>query len=130
MGAWDNTIWGNDSAADWFCELFEKTKLREKVRECLEMDMNLYCEDIRAAAYILIVLGRTYIWSGVQDLDDDLSLAIKRMEELQQHSYYNLPNDFGNHLKYETAILKHRLDKDYKLPTTMEFKNWWLSFLK
>ena len=128
MGAWDNTIWGNDSAADWFCELFEKTKLREKVRECLEMDMNLYCEDIRAAAYILIFLGRPYIWP--LGLEEDLSFAIKRMEELQKYPYYSTLNDFGNDLKYETAILKHRLDKDYKLPTTMEFKNWWLSFLK
>lgn len=27
MGTWDKLPWDNDAAADWFAELFEKTKL-------------------------------------------------------------------------------------------------------
>jgi hypothetical protein len=130
MGAWDTNPWDNDHAADWFVKLFEETNLREKIKEALEMDKDIYFEEIRAAACVLMFLGRRYIWSGVKELDDDLTLAIKKMEELQKHPYYNQLDDFGYQLEYEIAVLKYHLDENNKLPATPDFVNWWLSLLR
>ena len=33
MGTWDKLPWDNDAAADWFAELFEKTKLAKHVED-------------------------------------------------------------------------------------------------
>ena len=32
MGTWDDKPWGNDTAADWFGDLFDETKLAEHER--------------------------------------------------------------------------------------------------
>ncbi|MBA3010032.1 MAG: DUF4259 domain-containing protein [Desulfobacula sp.] len=128
MGAWDTKPWDNDTAADWFCKVFHETNIGEKIREAFELDMDLYHEAIRGAACILMFLGRRYVWSS--GLDDNLSLAIKKMEELQQHPYYIKNPEVGHELEYEIAVLKYHLDMDNKLPATPDFVNWWLSLLR
>ncbi|MCD4675967.1 MAG: DUF4259 domain-containing protein [Desulfobacula sp.] len=128
MGAWNTKPWDNDTAADWFGKLFEETNLKEKIREGLDMDMDLYLETIRAAACILMFLGRRYVFSS--GLDDNLSYAIKKMEEIQKHPYYLDNPETGKELKYEIAVLKYHLDMDNKLSATPDFINWWLSLLR
>jgi hypothetical protein len=62
MGAWATAPWDNDGAADWFGDMFDDTGLAKYVAATLERDPEEYHEEIRAAAYLLVALGRTYIW--------------------------------------------------------------------
>jgi len=84
MGAWGNAPWDNDDAADWFGELFDSTKLAKRVEKALKKkDVEEYAGQIRAAAYVLVCLGRVYIWP-TDDLDGHLRLAIRKLEEISQ----------------------------------------------
>ena len=69
----------NDAAADWFADLFEKTKLAHYVENTLKSDVENSHDEIRAAASVLLFLGRDYVWP-VQDLDRDLALAADQLE--------------------------------------------------
>jgi len=83
MGVWGKLPWDNDGAADWFDELFEKTKLAKQVEDTLKLDVDNCPEEIRAAASVLLFLGRNYIWP-VHDLDRHLSLAADRLEAISR----------------------------------------------
>ncbi len=83
MGTWGSSAWDNDSAADWYADLFEKTKLAQYVAETLGKDPEEEPEEVRAAAYFLVVLGKTYVWP-IEFLDDHLALAIKKLEVIAQ----------------------------------------------
>ena len=74
MGAWDKLPWDNDGAADWFGELFDKTKLHQRIESPLKPNVADSHEEIRAAASMVLFLGRPYIWPG-HDLDRHLTLA-------------------------------------------------------
>jgi hypothetical protein len=81
MGAWGKLPWDNDGAADWFGDLFDKTKLAKYVEDTLKLDVEESHEEIRAAASILLFLGRVYIWP-VHDLNRHLALAADRLEDV------------------------------------------------
>jgi hypothetical protein len=83
MGAWGELPWDNDGAADWFGDLFDKTKLAEQVEDTLKLDVDDSYEEIRAAASVLLFLGRVYIWP-VHELDHHLALAADRLEEISR----------------------------------------------
>lgn len=105
MGAWGSTAWDNDDAADWFGELFETTNLARHVEKALnERDLEEYAGKVRAAAYLLVALGRVYIWP-VPDLERQLKLAIAKLEAIRE-----LP-DYQGWLEVdeEIAVLRSRL---------------------
>jgi len=79
MGAWGKLPWDNDGAADWFGDLFDKTKLAKQVEDTLKLEVEDSHEEIRAAASVLLFLGRDYVWP-VHDLDRHLTLAADRLE--------------------------------------------------
>ena len=82
MGAWGHAAWDNDDAADWFADLFAKTKLAARVEKALNTpDVEEYAGRIRAAAYLVVALGRVYVWP-VDDLDRHLRLAVAKLEEI------------------------------------------------
>jgi len=88
MGAWGTAAWDNDDAADWFGDLFAATKLAQRVEKALKTrDVEEYAGKIRAAAYMLVALGRVYIWP-VDDLDRHLRLAIEKLEAISQLDDY------------------------------------------
>ncbi len=87
MGAWGTAAWDNDGAADWFGDMFDATGLAKYVEETLERDVEDYREEIRAAAYLLVALGRVYIWP-IDDLDNHLVLAISKLEEIKALEIY------------------------------------------
>ncbi len=88
MGAWDSTAWGNDDAADWCAELFTATKLAQRVEKALKTrDVEEYAGKIRAAAYLLVALGRAFIWP-IEDLDRHLKLAIEKREAISKLDDY------------------------------------------
>ena len=49
--------WDNDSAADWYSEFMEKTKIRSRVMATLKFDAEDHREEIRAAIAVLIMLA-------------------------------------------------------------------------
>ena len=88
MGAWGTAAWDNDDAADWFGDLFAATKLAARVEKTLKKkDIEEYAGQIRAAAYMLVALGRVYIWP-VDDLDRHLKLAIEKLEAISELDDY------------------------------------------
>lgn len=65
MGAWGVDPWESDAAADWFRHFFDDVDVNARVRTAFLRGAS---EEIRAACFLLSVLGRVFIWAG--DLDD------------------------------------------------------------
>lgn len=113
MSAWAASAWDNDSAADWFGDMFDATGLAKYVEETLERDVEEYHEEIRAAAYMVVVLGRVYVWP-INDLDNHLALAITKLEKIKALQTYQVAPDFVKAIDEEIAVLKSRLKKPSK----------------
>lgn len=105
MGAWGTAAWDNDDAADWFGDLFAATKLAQRVEKTLKTkDVEEYAGRIRAAAYMLVALGRVYVWP-IHDLERHLKLAIEKLEAIRElEDYQGDP-----HIAAEIAELRSRL---------------------
>ena len=105
MGAWGSAAWDNDLAADWFGNLFERTKLARHVEKALNYsDLEEYAAEIRAAAWVLGALGRVYVWP-VSDRERHLKLAIAKMEAIRElPDYEDVPE-----ISEEIAVLRSRL---------------------
>ena len=82
MGAWGHAAWDNDAAADWFGDVFEGLDLDSKIEAALRYDDH-DDDKVRAAAYLLQVLGITYVWPGdLARLDAPSSRAIALLEAM------------------------------------------------
>jgi len=81
MGNWADAPWDNDHAADWFGDLFEETALAQRVADTLILDVENHHQEIRAAASLLLFLGRTYVWP-IKHLNDHLELAASKLDEM------------------------------------------------
>lgn len=103
MGTWGTSAWDNDSAADWFGALFEKTKLAEYVENALLLDLAENTEIVRAAAYILVVLGRNFIWPA-EVHGKHISMAIEKLVAIKE----GLPTDEGVRAAIEDEVLRLR----------------------
>jgi HEAT repeat protein len=113
MGAWGSAAWDNDLAADWFGELFGATKLARRVEKTLKhSDIEEYAPEIRAAAYMLVALGRNYVWP-VEDFDRHLRLAISKLEVIRGLADY----EGEPSINAEIAILRSRLEDPHSLGT-------------
>ena len=78
MGHWGYGPIGNDRAADWLYSIFDKTKLHKEIANGLNSgDRDI----IRAAAYLFGQLGNVYGYP-IEDLDNHLHLALKRLSDL------------------------------------------------
>jgi hypothetical protein len=110
MSAWATAAWDNDGAADWFGDMFDATGLAKYVEEALERDVADYHEQVRAAAYMLVALGRVYVWP-IGDLDNHLALAISKLEEVKALETYQEVPDLIKAINEEIAVLKSRLKK-------------------
>ncbi len=105
MGAWGSAAWDNDLAADWFGNLFEKTNLARHVEKTLNLkDLEEYAAEVRAAAWLLGVLGKVYIWP-IADLERHLKLAIAKMEAIRELPDYEGVPDIDE----ELAVLRSHL---------------------
>src|SRR2546423_1508969 len=110
MGAWAVTAWDNDGAAVWFGALFDATGLAKYVEETLGRDVAAHQEEVRAAAYIVVALGRVYIWP-IHALDNPLTLAITKLEQIKALEVYQDVPDLLKAIDEEIAQLKSRLKK-------------------
>jgi hypothetical protein len=110
MGAWGTAAWENDGAADWFGDTFEITGLAKHVEEALNRDPEEGDhEEIRAAAYLLVALGRVFIWP-VADLDRHLALAISKLEAIRELEIYQEVPEFVEAIDQEIEVLRSRLE--------------------
>ncbi|MGE0712123.1 MAG: hypothetical protein AB7N76_32065 [Planctomycetota bacterium] len=78
MGAWGEGPLQNDSAADWFGDLFDRTGLREQAVAALRAGP----DQVRAAAWLVAQLGRVYVWP-IDHLDEDRILAASALLRLK-----------------------------------------------
>jgi len=125
MGAWDKFPWDNDAAADWFDKLFNQTKLAKHVEDTLNLDVSNDHEEIRAAASVLLFLGRPYIWP-VHDLDRHLTLAAGQLEKISVLEEITESPEFVDQIRAEIQELRSRI----KTPGTSQppappSKKWW-----
>jgi hypothetical protein len=100
--------WENDGAADWFGETFDATGLTKHVDETLNRDPEDDHEEIRAAAYLLVTLGRVFIWP-VDDLDRHLALAISKLEAIRELEIYQEAPELREAIGQEIEVLRSRL---------------------
>jgi len=110
MSAWGTAAWDSDGAADWFGDMFELTRLADYVEETLERDPEDSHEEIRAAAYMLVALGRVYIWP-VDDLENHLALAVSKLEQIKALQIYQEAPGFVEAINGEIGLLRSRLKK-------------------
>jgi hypothetical protein len=125
MGTWGHLPWDNDSAADWFGDTFEKTRLAQRVEEALKLSVDDSAEEIRAAAAIVLMLGRVYVWP-IKDLDRHLALAADRLEEVIKSGTYAEAPEIETLITSEIEELRSRVkDRRKDLPKPLPPKRWW-----
>lgn len=125
MGAWGKLPWDNDSAADWYGDLFEMTKLAEHVEDTLKLNVEDSYEEIRAAASVLLFLGRVYIWP-VHDLDRHLALAADRLEEVSRVDVVAETPELVEEIHAEIQELRSRIKTPgASMPQPPAPKAWW-----
>jgi len=78
MGAWGEHPVDNDTAADWFGDLMDKTKLPNQIEKALKSGEP---EIQRVAAWLLGRIGYTYVYD-IDALEKHLALAIEKLEEI------------------------------------------------
>jgi hypothetical protein len=124
MGAWDKFPWDNDGAADWFSKLFEKTKLAKHVEDTLNLQVEDSHEEIRAAASVVLFLGRDYIWP-VHDLDRHLTLAADRLEALSQLDAIKESPELVEEIRVEVQELRSRIKTVGNSQPPPRLRRWW-----
>lgn len=81
MGTWDVQPWDNDDAADWFSEFFEGIDFDSRIESAFEHEDSY--DQVRAACYILQVLGRVYVWPGdIDKLGSHLDRGIRHLKTM------------------------------------------------
>lgn len=110
MGTWGMEAWENDGAADWFAQMHDKTNLAAYIEKTLSLDVTNYYEDIRAAASVLVALGREFTWP-VEHLDRHLRLAASKLEEMLANDScpINESEEIVSSVKRELGIIKTRM---------------------
>ncbi|HET7490125.1 MAG TPA: hypothetical protein VFJ85_19530 [Acidimicrobiales bacterium] len=78
MGTWGFDPWDNDSAADWFGELWDDTPIVDRVLEGLRSGGG---HEMLAALWLCTQLCRVYVWP-VYRLDETLDAAIAAADQL------------------------------------------------
>jgi hypothetical protein len=125
VGAWGKLPWENDGAADWFGDLFDKTKLARQVEDTLQLGAEDSHEEIRAAASILLFLGRDYIWP-LRDLERHLSLAADRLEQVNRLDVIAESPELVEEIRVEIQELRSRIKaSDTAPPSLPPSKKWW-----
>ena len=125
MGTWDKLPWDNDAAADWFAELFEKTKLAQHVENTLKLEVAAAHDEIRAAASVLLFLGRNYVWP-VYDLDRHLALAADRLEQVSRIPEIAESPELVEEIHAEVQELRGRIKTSPAAqPISPQTRKWW-----
>jgi len=85
----------------------DRSGLPDLVEEGLNLDVDEFYEDVRAAAHILVTLGRVYVYP-VDKLDAHLALAIQRLQRILNDGVYDEVPGIVAAIEAEIATLKSR----------------------
>jgi hypothetical protein len=108
MGTWATRPWDNDSAADWFGDLFDETKLADRVEATLRLDPVDSHDEIRAAASVVLLLGHTYVWP-IKQIDKHLTLAADQLEQILRLEIYEEAPEIVASIREEIEELRSRI---------------------
>ena len=108
MGMFSEDPWGNDTAADWFDETMEVSRLPDLVERSLERDAASDHEEIRAAAYVVIALGHPFVWPADR-LNRHIALAADQLQRILDLDVYGTRPDFIMAIQAEIRTLRNRL---------------------
>ncbi|QWF16937.1 hypothetical protein [Lysobacter capsici] len=114
MGDWGLAAEDNDVAADWYGHLFDSTRLAAHVEEALNRDSDSEPDVIRAAAFVLVQLGRVYIWPA-HEMDRHLKLAIQKLEAVRELEEFREIDGLVAEIDNEISILRSRLGLEDRL---------------
>jgi len=110
---WDSKPWDNDRASDWFAKLMEQTDFPLKIRNTLL----LYKEEdphgnntplLRAAVFCTLQFCRVYVWP-INDLDNDLQLAVNATKKILQDQEYCYSDEIIKEINEELNELNKRM---------------------
>ncbi len=106
MGAWGDKPWENDSAADFFDDLFP-ADFHDKVMAGLRSEDE---DEARAAAWLVSALAHSgYIWPGdPEQMAEACHLAATRLEQLATEAEEDGELEYGEQLRREAAELQAR----------------------
>lgn len=97
----------DDLAESLYSEIWQACNLPRLIRQMLSGvgDDEISVIEVRALAYLLIVLGKSNIWP-IDDLDDDLELVIGKLDQCIK---LNEVPDLQLLMKKEKAVLQNQL---------------------
>ncbi|MEM6369752.1 MAG: DUF4259 domain-containing protein [Myxococcota bacterium] len=102
MGTWGDEPWDNDAGADWFATFFRGIDVDERIEFALDSDD---FQEVRAACYVLAVLGRVYVWPGdFSRLARSLEKAIALLKSAEDEDY----EDIKEQISKERRALEER----------------------
>jgi hypothetical protein len=104
LGAWATSAAGNDRATDWFDQMFVATGLATYVEKTLRLDVAERHQEVRAAAYVMVALGRGNIWP-TNLLEDHLNLAISKLQEIKAIYLKRAWPEGAEEVSHEIAVL-------------------------
>uniref|UniRef100_UPI003A85D559 hypothetical protein n=1 Tax=Leucobacter sp. BZR 635 TaxID=3378705 RepID=UPI003A85D559 len=117
MGAWGSAPWHNDAAADWFGDVFAGIDIDAHITDAFQYDDDY--DRVRAACYLLAVLGHSAVWPGeLEQLDDHLERGIELLNDMVEpgSDFRELWEDDSEvvlAVRPEIAELEARLDGDF-----------------
>ena len=105
MSAWGSEPWESDAAADWFGHLMEQTDLPLHIDAALNLEPSEWPEEIRAAAFVLGVFGRNFIYP-LDQLDGHLKLAIAKLRAIKLLPQFAGEQSFQRAIDAQIATLE------------------------
>lgn len=134
MGYWGKAPWDNDCAADWFADVFSKTRLHEEIAACLARRVDESNRDeMRAAIMMFISLGRNYVYDS-KTYDEHLDLALLKARELLKHwieGGWDNDQHIGENISHEIKILEMRKHKkaEHQEPPAEDLVHYWKKWM-
>lgn len=107
VGHWGTEPGANDPAVDWYDALFGSTQLAAHIETTLTLDVVDHCDEIRAAAYVLLVLGRPETWPA-DSRKRCLNVAIEQLKRALDQRLYMNP-EIVKQVQGEIRLLEQRV---------------------
>lgn len=120
MGAWGEKAYENDSAADWFNDVFEPVSKQVQALLDAPVEERLYPE-YRAAAWMLTKIGRTFVYPS-DKLDDHLSKLHDRLQTIRNDK------DWMDSWVDQAAITKEMDDQILQMQRVCKWNNVTINF--
>lgn len=95
------------------------------MEDTLKLEVAEAHDEIRAAASVLLFLGRNYVWP-VQDLDRHLALAADRLEQVSRVAEIAESPELVEEIHTEVQELRGRIKTNGSAqPTSPKARRWW-----